>query len=104
MEAIDAIDDISHYPEYCRKDGKDTRHDPILRARKIFNKGKKVAPGLECTNCIIRGFDCIRAPHPYTKCCWCTSQDLHPQTLCHKAGVPEPTNLSKTAMAKKRKM
>ncbi|KAL6716391.1 hypothetical protein ACLMJK_005957 [Lecanora helva] len=101
MESLDGID---HLPLYCQRGGLTTKSQPILRARKIFNNGTKMPPGQECTNCLKLGQDCIRYKGKFSKCCWCTAEDIHPVGLCHLPGVPSPTTLSMTSTVKKRKL
>jgi len=98
------IEDLSQYPPYCQKGGPDTKSHPIIRARKLFAEGIKMPLDKRCTNCIMLGQDCIRCDTKFSKCCWCTAEDMHPTGMCHLPGAPEPSNLSMTALAKKRKL
>ena len=107
---MDDIHDPAHYPAYLQgkgkgKHGKDKKdNDPIKRGRKIFDNGTESSEAESCTNCLNRGVACVRYREKYGKCAFCTANDLHPEGLCHLKGVPEPTELSKTAIAKKRKL
>jgi len=99
------LSDISRYPIYCRKDDKEKPSNPIIRARKIFDVGKQVPKGQNCSRCLEHGHICIRA-RGFSKCSYCTAEDLHPKEMCHESGVPDPAEeiLSMTALSKKRKM
>lgn len=99
------ISDISRYPIYCGRDDKGKPSAPIIRARRIFDIGKEVPKGQDCSRCLEHGQTCVRGPG-FSKCCYCTAEDLHPKEMCHLPGVADPpeAHLSMTALSKKRKM
>ncbi len=99
------IGDISRYPIYCRRDDKKEPSAPVVRARRIFDTGKEVTKGKACSRCLEHGQICVRAPG-FSKCSYCTAEDLHPKGMCHLPGIADPpeSDLSVTALSKKRKM
>lgn len=99
------IGDISRYPIYCRRDDKKEPSAPVVRARRIFDTGKEVFKEKNCSRCLEHGQICVRAPG-FSKCSYCTAEDLHPKGMCHLPGVADPleSDLSVTALSKKRKM